>query len=414
MKLSSTKPHVVVVGAGYAGLPCALKLSHQSNIRITLVNPEALQELTCDIYRTLRDGEAFSHNFLPQLKKRKINFIEGRVFNVNPLEKYIDVRGLQSQKISYDALIVSSGLRGLPPQIEGLNELMTENHESLTKRIFQFKKNTHAQYLRAALARLNWKDDASPSRDLFVVVLGAGSTGIEVAGELAELRGKNKRCRIILVDEKKEMLSDFSPFARKIFNKSLRQMNIETVLGSPAKSIDSKELYLDNGQVIPWDLLILCTGSYEPPHWAKEFSKVTYQEGLPVNRYFELEPYPHHYVIGDLARYTIRATQSKSPRTLPKRAQFAEQSAYYLAENFQKIYERHSSRLAPNIPVYEPNDLGMLISLGPRDGLGRLGPRPNSRLEKLAAPFVKGAAVDKMKQAIRWRYLWNLKRNTLF
>lgn len=400
-------PHVIVVGAGYAGLPCALKLSHHKNLRVTLINPDARQELTCDLYRTLRKGKTYAHAFLPQLKNRQIRFVEGRVFNVLPSEKKIEVRGLQSQVISYDALVLASGLRNIPPKIEGLEELMVEDNESLTKRVFQFKKNSHAQSLRTALSRIEWKEEAKHTRDIFIVVLGAGSTGLEVAGELAQLRGKNKRCRVVLVDEKNEILRDFSPFSRKLFTRSLRKTRIETVLGSPARSLTHDELHLENGQVIPWDLMVLCTGSKRPPSWIDSFDKIKFDNGLPVSNDFELDHYPNHFAIGDLARYTLESTQFKNPRLLPKRAQFSEQAGYYLADNIFRLMGISTETTKP----FRPQDLGYLISLGPHDGIGRIGSQPKTRFERLAMPFIRGTTVDKLKKAVRIKYLLNLRKN---
>jgi NADH dehydrogenase FAD-containing subunit len=53
-------PHVIVVGAGYAGLPCALRLARHNDVRVTLVSPDVRQELTCDLYRTLRTGKPYT------------------------------------------------------------------------------------------------------------------------------------------------------------------------------------------------------------------------------------------------------------------------------------------------------------------------------------------------------------------
>jgi NADH dehydrogenase FAD-containing subunit len=304
--------------------------------------------------------------------------------------------------------VIASGLRNVPPQIKGLEELMASDNESLTKKIFQFKKISHAQSLLTALARIQWREDARIPKDIFIVILGAGSTGIEVAGEIAELRGHNKRCRVILVDEKNEMLPDFSPLARKLFNRSLRRKQVETVLGSPARSITSDELYLENGQVIPWDLLVLCTGSKRPASWIENFEKAPFDNGLPVDLHFRLESYPNHFVIGDLARYTLESSPLKNPKLLPKRAQFAEQAGYYVAENILDLMGLTNN---PHpIKPFKPIDRGYLLSLGPDDGIGRLGAQPETRLQKLTMPFILGANVDRLKKAVRIKYLLGLRK----
>jgi NADH:ubiquinone reductase (H+-translocating) len=411
--LHRRNPHVAIIGAGYAGLPCALSLSHNKNIRVSLINPDTQQELTCDLYRTLRSGKPYLYPFSKTLARNGVRFIEGNVTSLDPIKKTLDVRGLQRQNLAYDALVIASGLRNVLPPIDGLEELMAQDQESLSKRIFQFKKLSHAQSLRAALSKLDWRPDARQSRDHFVVILGAGSTGLEVAGEIAHLRGRNRKCRIVLVDEASSLLRDFSPVAQKIFKRTLHKLNIETVLGSPAKNLNAQELLLENGQVIPWDLLVLCTGSKRAPSWTASFDKVSFSAGLSVNSHFELDAYPLHYVIGDLARYTLNKIPMQNPRLLPKRAQFAMQAGQHVAKVLPASLGTIYSGVA-DLPEFKVQDLGYLITLGPREGIGRLGPQPQTRAQRWISPFIQGSKVDALKNAVRIRYLLTLRRLRFF
>ncbi|MEO5667962.1 MAG: FAD-dependent oxidoreductase [Bdellovibrionota bacterium] len=407
MTLHRQTPHIVVIGAGYAGLPCALRLSRHKDLRITLVNPDVRQELTCDLYRTLRTGKPYTFAFTKLVARRGIRFVESRVTRIDPEKKILELRGLNQQAIPYDALVVATGVRSVAPSIEGLEELQKEDKESLSKRIFQFKKTTHVQELRTALSRIGWKPELRESRDRFVVVLGAGSTGIEVAGELANLRAKNKRCRIILLDESTSLLREFSPVARKLFKKRLNALRIECVLGSPAQRITSEELHLHNGQVIPWDLLVLCTGARRAASWISGLGNAEYHSGLVVDSNFEIKGHPCHYAIGDVARYTLESTPLKNPSILAKRAQFAVQSGIYLANLLPIVLKGPQP---DPVETFRPLDLGYLVTLGPDDGIGRVGPQPASRLARWASPFIQGRAVDKLKNLVRVRYLLTLKR----
>jgi NADH:ubiquinone reductase (H+-translocating) len=400
-------PHVIVVGAGYAGLPCALRLARHKDIRVTLVSPDVRQELTCDLYRTLRTGKPYTFAFPKLLARRGVRFVESRVSNVDPANKLIELRGINQQALPYDALVVATGLRSVMPAIDGLEDLYQRNKENLSKRIFQFKKTSHVQELRTALARIGWKPESRETRDRFVVVLGAGTTGIEVAGELAHLRGNNKRCRIILLDEHPSLLKDFSPIARKLFRKDLNRLKIETVLGSAASRLSEEELHLHNGQVIPWDLLVLCTGAKRTTTWLSGLASAENQSGLAVDESFEIKGHPLHYAIGDVARYTQDSAPLKNPLILPKRAQFAVQSGLFLADRLPLLLK--NSPTHDHAP-FRASDLGYLVTLGPYDGIGRIGPQASSRLAKWASPFVHGAAVDKLKNLVRVRYLLTLKR----
>ncbi len=389
----------MIVGAGYAGLPCALELARQKNAkrtRITLVNREPRQELVCDLYRALRNGRPELFPFLKTLRKHGIHFVEGSAHGFEPEAKLLHVRGDRAQSIAYDELVVATGSKAKLPQIDGLQELL-DGPSPLDRRVFLFRNNTQVQALRLALRRIDWSPESRPGgRDLFCVIVGAGTTGLEVAGELATFRGRNPACRIVLVDGKPDILPDFPMLARNIYKRDLRRARVETVLGSPATKLTEKELHIENGQVIPWDLLILCSGG-RSTSTLRAFGPAASDEGLAASANLGIAGWPHHHVIGDLAR--------PDGVGLPLTAQLAGQSGRFVA---RKIAAALSTGRTPR-DAFEANDLGSLVSFGPYAGVGRLGGAPESPLGRLVSPFVFGPPVDELKRAAKIRYLWGLR-----
>lgn len=404
----NSRPRCVIVGAGYAGLPLATRMSQLlgSKGQVTLINPEPKQELTCDLYRSLRNGKSYTLPFVDILKANDVSFVEGRLVEIDKENKNVKLSSMTSQSLSYDKLILCSGLQGTVPQIAGFEEIIQANKESLQKSIFSFKKSSEVHALKMALTRIGWGADYKGKEDLFVTVLGAGSTGLEVAGELAHLRKKNRRCRVILVDASKKLISDFSPLARKLLKRKLRKLGIETILGAPASLIKQHELHLNSGQVIPWNLLVTCTGGSNSPRWSHAIQDNQAPRGLYVDQDFGVSGCSHIYAAGDLAYYRHHTGPlSPSDPVLPPRAQFASQSAKYIAQTVA-----HSLHIDPpedNViaEAFQPRDLGYLISLGPQDGIGRIGPQAHSTVGKLSSPFIQGSKVDKMKKAVRLKYL---------
>ena len=405
MKSVKKMPHYLIAGAGYAGLPLAIRLNRiaKGQCRISLVSPDTKQELTCDLYRTLRNGKAYTFPFLKTLKHAGINFIEGHVHGIDPDKNKVMLRAQSRTDLHYDKLILTAGLRLKTPSIEGLQEFLEHDRESMRKRIFSFKKTNHAQTLRLAMSRIGWgSEKTSNDKDTFVVVLGAGSTGLEVAGELANLRGKNPRDRIILIDENKNILSDFSPVAGKLLNKKLRKLGVETVLGSPVKKITDSEIHLSSGQVVPWEILVLCTGNVAAPTWAEGINKNEFENGFKVDSQFKLTEFSNIYALGDLARYSMKSSPQK---ILPKRAQFAYQASAFLADEF--LANLKGKEFSNN--TFKGSDYGYLISLGPKDGIARLGPQMHSQFGKFFSPYFQGQKVDQIKRFIRLNYLAQLK-----
>jgi len=407
---------IFILGAGYGGLPCAVRLaSHLSRLKgvppakITVVNRDPRQELVCELYRTLRNGKSEMLALNKILKRKHVEFLEGNVFHVDPVNKILQVRGEQSFKGSYDILVVALGNQVMIPSIEGLSELMTPRNHS-EQRIFQFRNNQQALALRMALKRIGWSPEQKLDRDVFTVVMGAGITGIEVAGELAALRKRNSRARTILIDSKHRLLEGFSPIGSKLFSRELKQLSIEMILGSPAVKVSEKEIFLGNRQVIPWDLMVLCAGSGPGPaplSWFKEKSSLDeervslFTSGLNVRPNLEVLGYPNHYAIGDIAQREVSVESDSDSAVNFKLAQIAEQQGHFVADQiYQKLVEPEEYK---NLP-FVPHERGFLISLGPRSGIGRMGPEIQNPFLRLLSPFVVGPAVDRLKKIAAQRY----------
>jgi NADH dehydrogenase FAD-containing subunit len=415
--LYSRSQQVVIAGAGYAGLPCALRLASlakrkglEGRVRIALVNPEPRQELTCELYRTLRSGQNAFLPFTNMARRLGVQFIEGRVAGIDPAAGKLRVRGEGHGEWAYDHLVIACGRKAAPPEIEGLKEFL-ENESTFEKRVFPFRNNAQVRALRLALQRLGWAKDARFQKDVFVVVMGAGSTGLEVAAEIAALRGRQRAARVILLDEKKSLLNGFSPIAQKMLKKDLKRLGIETVLGSKAAIMNASEIRLENGQEIPWDLLVLCTGSRPSSSFTGPFSEAFVDGGLLTSSRFEISGYNNHWVVGDLARMQLKTAPFANAAYLARNAQFAVQSGQYLADHLARAL---GAKLPPLTHDFEPTDLGYLVSLGPGNGYARLGPQSSSRLGRLASPFLRGPIVDQLKKAARTRYLLRLRATPFF
>ncbi len=414
--------HIVVVGAGYAGLPCALKLGHYAKknkrrssgqaARVTLINPEPIQELTCEIYKTLRKGRDYTLRLQDYIKKCGIDFIQARAYEVDSEKKLLTVRGSAKIEIPYDDLIVASGMRAKAPDIQNLDQLMND-HEQFSQKIFSFKNHSQAHSLRTALMKIHWDEQPSVAwkKDFFIVIVGGGSSGIELAGEIAYMRKKNKRARVVLVDSERDLLKDFSAIARRVLKKQLANLGIETVLGSPIQKITASELHIENGQLIPWDYLILATGSAHLEKYLDSLKQAHEERGLKVDAHFQIEGHPNHYAIGDAALIRTSEHPMANKIVVPKRAQFATQEGLYLADHLIQKYIR--SAHAAN-DSFETTELGYLVSLGPMAGIARLGSNAQSGIKKILSPFVYGPIVDQLKKAARLKYIATLEKISRF
>jgi NADH dehydrogenase len=402
-------PHVVVVGAGYAGLPCALRLAHRAQqgdkalCRVTLINPEPKQELSSELYRAFRNGDPAFLPFLQLCKNAGVDFLEARVNDIDPQNKTLHYRGTQSGELKYDFAIFANGLKRKLPGLAGLDEQIKQNDELLNPKIFFFRNNHQASALRLCLNRTGFgeKTFRKNERDYFLVILGAGASGLEIAGEIAALRGKNEKARVIVIDSRDNLLPDFSPMARKILKRELGRLQIESILGSPATKISSNEIFIENGQVVPWDTLVICTGAQVNSKIFGGFQQEANSPGIETRLNFETKKYPEHFAIGDIAHSHKNHHPLANKVYLPKTAQYAVQEGHFVADILLDYFKKGESY---NAKAFDPTDLGYLLSLGPWSGLGRLGPAAINPLKKYFSPFIVGPVVDELKRLANLKY----------
>lgn len=416
MSLFNRTQQIVVLGGGYAGLSCAfrlarlLKSAHGTPATVTLVNTDPRQELTNELFRVLRNGKGEFFNFLPSCKRLGIRFIEGHVSSIDPLLKTLTIRGETNQSFRYDQLVIASGFKTKMPHINGLEGYLDAKDQD-KKLVFPYRNNVQVQQLRLSLKRLGWSADTRFPKDVFVVIVGAGITGLEVAGELAHLRGNNARARLILVDEKTELLESFSPIAKKLLKRDLARLRIETVLGSKAIAINAKqELEIQNGQVIPWDLLILCSGGRPSGKVMEKFGEAATPQGLKVKRTLQIEGFPDHYAIGDIAAAPDTHHSLGNQRLLPQTAHYSTQEGRFVAEH---IFDKIIHGVPKASRRFEATDYGFLMSLGPYFGFGRVGPEIESPITKFLSPFVVGPVIDQLKRVAKLKYLSSLRWDSM-
>jgi NADH:ubiquinone reductase (H+-translocating) len=103
-----------------------------------------------------------------------------------------------------------------------------------------------------------------------VVIVGAGPTGVEMAGTLAELRNialpvtypelELDRVRVVLVEMTDHVLGPFAPRLRGYTAKELRKRGVELGLGTAVKEVHSDGVVLSDGERVPSAATIWCTG----------------------------------------------------------------------------------------------------------------------------------------------------------
>lgn len=319
------RPRVVIAGAGFAGMNVAKDL--EGDCDVTLVAPTdrfvyvpLIHEVVSDnvlppeVYRDLRD-------VLP-----RTTLVHGRAERVEGT----DLVTSGGQRIPFDALVVAIGSEPNDYGVKGVKE------HALTF-------NTLGDALRANGALKTAASDAV-DRPLRVTIVGASFTGVEVAGEVAELLDNLEvPRRVILLDALPDIFPRQSQTFRDRVRDGLKRLDLELRTSQKIVEVrdDAVVVAQENGTFaeIPSDVTFWCAGV-----------KPRALHGIDPNVRPTLQSVTRDdvFVIGDAARF---------PREMgvPMLAQTAEEQAETCAWNI--LYPER-------MRAYEPNVRGIILAIG--------------------------------------------------
>ena len=209
-------------------------------------------------------------------------------------------------------------------------------------------------------------------RLLTFVLVGAGPTGVEMAGALAELahatlsrdfrRINPQTARILLVEAGPRVLTGFPEGLAAFARRSLERMGVEVLLGTPIEAIDRQGV-LAGGKRIEAANVIWCAGVEASP--VARWLGVPAAKGgrVKVASDLSIPEHPEIFVIGDAAFLT-----DSNGDPLPGVAPVAEQQGDYVAE---VIARRVRGEPAP--APFRYRDKGMLATIGRHSAIADFG-----------------------------------------
>src|ERR687898_257002 len=245
-------PHrVVIVGAGFAGL-FAAKALRRAPVDVTVID-RTNHPFSQPLLYQMATGILAEGDIAPSIRdilrrQRNATVILGEVVGIDPESRdvVVDTFGRRSD-VPYDSLIIATGA-----------EQSYFGHTEFAQYAPGMKTIDDALELRGrifgAFELAEWEPDPEVRRAwLTFVVVGAGPTGVELAGQIAELahgslRGNFRRidpaeARIVLLDAQDAVLSSFPESLQRRAARDLERVGVETYLGAMVTGID--ELGLD-------------------------------------------------------------------------------------------------------------------------------------------------------------------------
>ncbi|HMK10744.1 MAG TPA: NAD(P)/FAD-dependent oxidoreductase [Acidimicrobiales bacterium] len=366
MSDQSPKPSVVIVGAGFAGVACAKELA-KHEISVTLLDRHNYQQFqpllyqvataelaTTDVARPIRAIFAKS----PTVSMRQLE-----ITSIDPETR--TVTASDGQTFTGDYLVISAGAKpnffGTPGAEEHSFPLYSvPDAKKLRERVFElFEEATNNPELIDQGA-LNF------------VIVGAGPTGVETAGALADLVNEVmpkrhhqlevNRTRIYLVDHGQVVLRAFSDQAHGYAAEKLQHNGVKLLLGTGVKEVARNKVVLSDGSEILTRCVVWGGGI--------QASTVAGSSGLPITRGgclraepdLSAEGHPNVFVIGDIA--SIPAPDGS---VLPQLGSVAMQSGHWAGENIV------SDMVGKPRKPFHYKDKGIMAMIGDGAAIAEMG-----------------------------------------
>ncbi len=331
----SRKPKVVIIGAGFAGLNAAkgLKNTLVDILMIDQNNYHTFQPLLYQVATAGLEPADIAQQVRHIFKKQKnFRFRQGTVVNVDWDKKYILLK--DNTNISFDYLIIAAGAVYNDFGVTGVKE--------------------HAMYLKSLADAANLRSHilqqfelASAKPELIdtgilnFVIVGAGPTGVEMAGALMELFShalKNdypeldlSRAKVIMLEASPNVLNPYSSKSRSYSEHVLRKRGVDLRLNTTVKKVNADSVELDNGEIIASKSLIWAAGVRAHPLVEALALDLTHGFRIKVTKAMNIANRAYVYALGDIA-----GVEDKDGKLYPQVATVAIQQGKHAAKQIKK------------------------------------------------------------------------------
>ena len=379
---------IVVAGAGYAGLHVALrltaKLRNNSEAMLTLVDRHDYHQVLTELPRVAGGTRAADAVRIPlqDVLATRVRFVQAEING-------FDLAGRRlltgAGPVGWRRLVLALGSRPNDFAIPGLAERALSLYSaSDAERVW----TAVGQALTAAAAA------AGPERQrrlATVVVGGGGATGVELAGELAEILPEvasgyglaPDRPAVWLVEAGPAILAGSSPQLIGKAASILSDLGVQVRTNATIAAVTEEGFRLTDGQLVEGGVFVWAGGVKAPELVADSGLPTGHNGRVKVDRYLRVLDRPEIYVAGDLAS----VTDPRSGHVLPALAQVALEEGETVVRNLDA--ELEGRPLEP----FTFHDKGFVVSVGTRRGVADIaGLTSGGRLAHL------------LKDAIEWEY----------
>jgi len=366
MTVSTTRPRVVIVGGGFAGLDAARAFKGR-DVSVTLIdrhNHHVFQPLLYQVATAgLSPGDIASPIRWILRKQGNVRVLLGDVTAVDVARKSVTLDG--GDEVAFDYLIVASGAThsyfghedwaALAPGLKTLDDALALRRRML----LAFEQAERAT------------DPTTKRRLLTFVLVGGGPTGVELAGALADIARHTLRrefhtidpesARILLIEAGPTILPAFPETLRDSARRALRDLGVEVWENARVTGVERDAVLVGADRIVAHTIM-WAAGIAGSPLAASlgvpldRIGRVAVESDLSVTGHADI------FVVGDLAAFVHQTGQP-----LPGVAQVAKQQGAHAARNILRLAAGQ-----PTTP-FRYRDPGNMATIGRASAIGDFG-----------------------------------------
>jgi len=351
------KKLIIVVGGGFGGISFAKEIDTDlfDIILIDKHNHHQFQPLFYQVATSQIEPSSISFPLRYIFRRKKD--IQIRLASVNSVDVLNNKLNTSIGDFTYDYLVLAMGCR-----------TNFFGNEEISRHALTLKSTYDAITIRNRILE-NFENiinapDSEKEELLNIVIVGAGPTGVELAGSFSEIktnilprdfhRINFSKLRILLIEGSNNTLNSMSVKSQKDSRRYLEKLGVEIITNTNVKSYNGKILTTASGEEIKTKIVIWAAGVIANP--ISGIAKETIRRGnrLKVDRINKLDGSNNIFVIGDMAYMETPLYPSGHPQL----ANVANVQGKKLAQNLKRI------EFGKPTIEYEYKDLGTMATVG--------------------------------------------------
>ncbi len=332
--------NVVVLGSGYAGAGAITKLQSElgGNVRLTWISDVDYHLVLHEVHRVIRDPSVQSEIAIPvqDIIAPTTQFIQGEITGLDVDERVVELE--DGTDVDYDYVLVALGSRTAYYGIPGLEE------HSRTLKSLDDALEIHDAVMEAS-------QEATRGEPAQIVIGGAGLSGIQTAGEIAEFRDERRApIEIHLVEALDEIFPGNDPEIQQALRDLLEDAGVRIHTDDPITEAEDGVIHFDEGDPLEFDAFVW-TGGITGREALDGVDLENQHNRVETEATFQTSD-ERVFAIGD------SAIIDQGDQPAPPTAQAAWQAADVAGENIARAIEGRP------LMTWEHDDKGTVVSVG--------------------------------------------------